>query len=508
MVTSTEPAGRRPLAWFLWWQGLLIVVMVALAAAGHDLAATVVAAATGLSAAGAVVVGVRWFRPARPAAWLLLAGAQVGFVAGIVIFMIDDRLLPGQSFPGPADATYLVGQYPLIIAALVLFVRARSPGWQRAALIDAAVLATSAALAAWVYLLRPATAEFGTGATGGLIIVVTYPVMDLIVLAVALRFTLGGGERVPARSLLLGSFAVSLATDTLYLLERIAGTFTPESPTSAGYIVAGVLLGAAALHPSMTGLAERVDAPPLEPTPARLGLLAAGALIAPVILVVEHLRGTLRDVLVIAAACAVLFLLVFVRMSGLVAAHRRHAITDPLTGLYTRRFFGPTLAVEVTRSGRSGVPLGLLLLDVDHFKRINDGFGHPAGDAVLRVVAARLTGRCRSGDIVARYGGEEFAVLVPGAGPDRIAEIAEGLRRAMTEPMPIGDGQEVAVTVSIGTATVPADAGSPEDVVRLADMALYAAKEGGRNRVMAVPAHAVRAGNGAGSTSMSAMLSV
>jgi diguanylate cyclase (GGDEF)-like protein len=160
-------------------------------------------------------------------------------------------------------------------------------------------------------------------------------------------------------------------------------------------------------------------------------------------------------------------------------------LTDTLTGCLNRRGFDRALK-DTMRSGlRRHRDLSLLAIDVDHFKRINDGFGHPAGDAVLRIVAARLAKQCRSTDIVARYGGEEFAVLAPGAGPDRLARIAEAVRYSMTEPMPIGDGREVIVTVSIGTATVPTDAGSPEEVIRLADAALYAAKEGGRNRVVA-----------------------
>jgi diguanylate cyclase (GGDEF)-like protein len=430
-----------------------------------------------LSAAG-VVAGIRLHRPARPAAWWLLAVSQVAFLAGASYFLYDDH------FPGPSDALYLIVQYPAMITAMWIFVRSRTPKWHRASLIDAAVLATSAALASWVYVLRPTIEALGGGPVEELLVGVSYPVVDLLMLAIAMRLSLGGGGRNLSHTLLMSCYATWLASDLLYLLERLAGDFTTASTTAFGYTLAVILLGAAALHPSMTALDEPVDTPP-EPTRARLGLLAAAVLIAPVILVVEYLRGTLEDVLVIAAACALLFLLVFVRMADLVSSQRQQAITDPLTGLYTRRFFGPALTVEVTRAGRTRVPLGLLLLDVDHFKQINDVHGHPAGDTVLQVVATRLTALCRSGDIVARYGGEEFAVLMPGAGPDRLAELAELVRRSMSEPMVAGTDGPVGVTVSIGTATVPADAQSPEEVVRLADAALYEAKRGGRNRVVA-----------------------
>jgi diguanylate cyclase (GGDEF)-like protein len=433
------------------------------------------------AATAAVVVGVRLHRPAARAAWWLLALSEGAFLVGALAFGADD------SFPGPPDAIYLLVEYPTMIAGLVLLIRARSPGWQLATLLDAAVVATAATLASWVYLLHPATDAFGAGPVGALLVGLSYPVIDLLMLAVLVRLSLSGGTRTLSHSLLISSLAMWLVSDTLYLLERLDGDFSTTSPTAFGYMVGSILLGAAALHPSMTGFDEPVGAPP-EPTRRRLGLLASATLLAPSILVIEYVRGTLQDVLVIAAACALLFLLVFVRMAGIVAAQRQHAITDPLTGLYTRRFLMPALALEITRAARGQVPLGLLLLDVDHFMRVNDGLGHPAGDAVLRVVAARLAALCRPGDIVARYGGEEFAMLVPGVGPDRLAHIAEAARHAMTDPMPAGDGHEVSLTVSIGTATGPADADTPEDLVRLADTALYAAKRGGRNRVVAASA--------------------
>ncbi|GIJ69734.1 GGDEF domain-containing protein [Virgisporangium ochraceum] len=484
MTSDHAPGGagdRRPLVMYLCVQALLFLATVGCAVAvpgAVGVVGVIVNAVMVAVSAAAVVAGIRVHRPTRPGGWWLLAVSQVAFFVGALLFTI------GVGFPGPADAVYLCVQYPAMIAALAVFARSRTPTWHRGTAIDAAVLVTSASLASWVYLLRPAVEAFGAGPLGAMVVGVSYPVMDLVMLSIAVRLSLGGGGRVLAHTLLMSSLAMWFAADVLYLLERVDGFFTDTSTTTFGYLAALVLVGAAALHPSMTGLGEPAGAPP-GPGVSRLGLLAAAALIAPVILAVEYLRGTLRDVIVIAVACAVLFLLVIFRMAGLVSAQRLQAITDPLTGLYTRRFFGPALSDEITRAGRSRVPVALLLLDVDHFKRINDGYGHPVGDAVLRAVAARLATLCRSGDIVARYGGEEFAVLLPGVGPDRLAEVAERIRASMTGPIPLADGREVLVTVSIGTATVPVDAGSPEDLVRLADAALYSAKRGGRNRVVA-----------------------
>lgn len=152
------------------------------------------------------------------------------------------------------------------------------------------------------------------------------------------------------------------------------------------------------------------------------------------------------------------------------------AITDGLTGISNHRYFQERLALEVERSGRSGLPVSLLMIDADHFKRYNDNCGHPAGDEVLRTLAQVLSEGRRRTDVVARYGGEEFALLLPDAGQEFAAKLAERLRLRVESCVPI--------TVSIGLASYPADAGNAEALVRAADAALYQAKRAGRNRVV------------------------
>ena len=154
------------------------------------------------------------------------------------------------------------------------------------------------------------------------------------------------------------------------------------------------------------------------------------------------------------------------------------ANTDPLTRVANRMKFDEVLAAEINRSGRTGEPVSLLMLDLDHFKALNDRFGHQAGDDVLRKLAKGLTSALRDFDTVARYGGEEFAVILPMAGSDSSAVTAERLRRIVGEldtPVPI--------TVSIGAATYPDNAVDADGLVRAADLALYESKFAGRNRV-------------------------
>lgn len=165
------------------------------------------------------------------------------------------------------------------------------------------------------------------------------------------------------------------------------------------------------------------------------------------------------------------------RNAWLLAGVQRLAATDSLTKIANRRSFEVTLEREVARATRGAEHVSLVMVDIDHFKQLNDSLGHQGGDEVLRNVAAALAMACREFDTAARYGGEEFAVVLPGAGPDEAREVAERLRRAVAEaPGP------VPITASAGVATYPAHAGDVDSLVRAADDALYASKRGGRDR--------------------------
>jgi len=160
------------------------------------------------------------------------------------------------------------------------------------------------------------------------------------------------------------------------------------------------------------------------------------------------------------------------------------AAIDDLTRILNRRFGIRRLSEEFSRSVRHGVPLSVIMIDIDNFKSFNDTFGHDAGDAVLTSVASTLERNVRSGDVVCRYGGEELMVVAPGMGLHDAAAAAEKLRRQI-ESTPIGwRGQSLHVTASFGAASWPiVRASTPDEVVTAADQALYHAKESGRDRV-------------------------
>jgi diguanylate cyclase (GGDEF)-like protein len=166
--------------------------------------------------------------------------------------------------------------------------------------------------------------------------------------------------------------------------------------------------------------------------------------------------------------------------------HARLATTDSLTSLYNRRYFEHALEVECERARRAGRPIGLLMVDVDRFKRFNEQFGHPAGDAVLRRVAAVLAGQLRRTDILARLGGEEFAAILPEADEVAVSIAAERLRGAVERSTRLNfEGASLPlVYVSVGGVSMTDDAASPHTLVKVADDALRQAKRTGRNRTV------------------------
>ena len=166
------------------------------------------------------------------------------------------------------------------------------------------------------------------------------------------------------------------------------------------------------------------------------------------------------------------------------AALRRDANHDFLTGLHNRRHFDEQLLLEFERYRRSGMPLSVILVDIDHFKRINDNHGHPAGDQALKLLAAAMRKRSRAGDIVARYGGEEFILLMPDTPLIDAQHVAERLRQDTEKLDLIYDDKHIRFTISLGISCWDgADHDSAEAMLGDADKALYAAKHGGRNRV-------------------------
>jgi diguanylate cyclase (GGDEF)-like protein len=219
-----------------------------------------------------------------------------------------------------------------------------------------------------------------------------------------------------------------------------------------------------------------------------LHFTAAQALGRPEILIVPKLLN-------IIAGCVVLGLLLF-RWLPLAVTERGRAeqrandlemlaALDWLTCLYNRRHFEGLAQAELSRSQRYMRPLSVLMIDIDHFKDVNDHYGHPAGDQVIRAIANVLVATKREGDVAARVGGEEFALMLPETTEAAATQMAERLREQLQLSPPIVDGERLAVTLSIGVAGATTKMGSVDTLLAAADQALYRAKGAGRDRVVA-----------------------
>ncbi len=299
----------------------------------------------------AIVVGVRWHRPAMRLPWLLFAAAQLLYFAADVTFYTYHELLHDVRFPAPADGLYLA-HYPLFVAGLLLLLRRRSPGRDRDGLLDALIITTGIGLLAWVFVLGPyvRTAELSLAVR---LVSLAYPVMDLLVVAVAARLAISGGARPPAYWLLLASLLVLLGADGWYALAVLHGTYQTGQLLDAGWLLSYVGWGAAALHPSMRALSEPGQPVAARLSRARLAALAAAALVAPAVLLVQSVLGEAIDGPVIAGASALLFGLTLLRMRSLAGQaatqaerarllHRLAAIIDA----------SPVAIVELDRDSR------------------------------------------------------------------------------------------------------------------------------------------------------------
>jgi diguanylate cyclase (GGDEF)-like protein len=207
-------------------------------------------------------------------------------------------------------------------------------------------------------------------------------------------------------------------------------------------------------------------------------LLVSGEVIGSVL--VNHPGPPADDVAVRIRETVIQAAPVLANLRNLAIAEVR-AATDALTGLPNNRAVQDTIRRMVAQASRSVMPLSAALLDLDHFKRINDVYGHSRGDEVLAAVATGLRSSVRESDFVGRHGGEEFLILLPDTGKEQARVVAEKVRAAVATMTP--PNMDDPVTASIGVASVPDDAGTADALIRAADRALYAAKGNGRNRV-------------------------
>jgi diguanylate cyclase (GGDEF)-like protein/PAS domain S-box-containing protein len=276
----------------------------------------------GLSGVAAIVAGVAINRPARKAPWLLLAGANLSFTAGQVSFLVLTQIVAAKvPFPSFADVLYLV-TYPVYAAGMLIFIWWRTPDRDRRSLIDALILTVGLALLSWMYLILPYVHNPQLSWLQKSV-AISYPLGDVLVLAMIARLLVPGTGRNRSVYLLTLGTVGMLASDAVFGLLQLYGSFRSGTIVDLGWAVFYGAWGAAALQPSMSELTRPVSRQHAETSPARLTVLMLASLVAPTVLFIQSLTGRNHDDSVIAVFSAVLYLLVLSRLWDVAASHRR-----------------------------------------------------------------------------------------------------------------------------------------------------------------------------------------
>ena len=420
----------------------------------------------------ALALGVRAFlRPHHRVVWGLLCIALLAWSTGDIIYTIR----PDLPVPSVADLGWLAF-YPPAAAALVMLIAARSRGLSGAMWLDGVIagLATAAVGVAAVVVPVADSASGGALATS---VNLAYPVGDIALLAlVALGLAVCGRSDRPLLVLGIG-IGLSAVADGVYLALYAEGAWPDGTALDALWPIATIVIALAAWveHPATVpagarGLRQIA-------IPAGGGLLALAVMMAGEVVVVSPAAALLAVGALVLGI--VRFALTFHEKERALAGLHLRATTDPLTNLPNHREFHERLAAEVERARRHGRALSVMVLDLDHFKQVNDTFGHPTGDRALIHVAETLRDVVRPGDTLARIGGEEFGWILPETSALEAWQAAERARGLLlASPVPRAGQMNFSAGVCDLTQVDP-PLGGPE-LVRLADGALYWAKRNGR----------------------------
>jgi len=404
-------------------------------------------------------------------AWALLGTAMLVSALGDLTYSLAVVTQDPEPFPSIADPLYLA-YYPLCLAALVIFVRARVGDVVTAVWRDAATIALATGALIGALFLTPVSAGL-EGTTAAVLVGAAYPLADTALLLVSvLGLVLLGSRSARALIWIGASMAVGAVADLVYWDLVAGGTYEEGRWVDAAWPLAGILMAVGAWAQT-TGWAHRVAT-------SRALLLVPGVSLVAATTTLAY--GAVRPVPLVTVVLAVAALLgVLGRLNGtvrhtlLMMDARREATTDELTGLPNRRGF--TAGVDATLDN-GGATRGavLVLADIDEFREVNDSLGHHAGDEMLRAVTGRLrTTASVPGTVLGRLGGDEFAILLSDARATDGIAFAERLAGALSTPFQI-EGTRVAATVSVGISCAPQDGSTMSDLLRRADIAMHRAK--------------------------------
>jgi diguanylate cyclase (GGDEF)-like protein len=421
-----------------------------------------IVALAGLLVVRAVVVAV------DRAAWCWFAAAVAAFAAGSALHLLDRQ--PMVSGVAWADVAWVVF-YPLAFVALVLMLRARVPRLTVSMWLDGIVAGLTAAAFGAAVAFGAALQEPGES-SAVVAIHAAFPIADLLLLVLlAGALTVSGRGAGASWWWLALGIALFVLADTLQLIDAPHTAYVAGGPLDLLWTASfGCFAAAACVSPISRGAGRQEGVSALL-VPGFCALAALCLLFAGYQQGNDQLAGALAFGAVLAALgrTAVTF-----REVRALADSRSQARTDELTGLPNRRAVYESLDSADRHLAEDG-SIAVLVIDLDRFKEINDSLGHVAGDEVLRQMGPRLAGSLRAGDTLGRLGGDEFVVLAPDlAGAEALA-LAERLRVELTRPFRFGS-MSLTVDASVGIAVGPQDAAGAEELLQLADLAMYAAK--------------------------------
>lgn len=435
---------------------------------------------TSLAAVATVATGItaRTGRGRMRIAWATMAIGLGSFTLGSVLWFIYRLIDFEDPYPSVADLAYLVLPIATAIALLLL-----SSGFSRTSrtrlVLDALVVAGSFAIVGWVAVLDQVW-KSAPGDRMNVAVSAGYPVLDAAVLTIGVLVVARaqGGQRRTLALLTSGMAGIAISDGAFVYLTAT------QQPTGIALIYPGWLVGlvlfiAAAISGQGFVHREAVAVQPVSWTSVWLPfvpvMLASAAVFtqSPA----DLKAGPIPVIgLMLLLAFSARQLLVMSENRSLLATVADQALRDPLTGVGNRIVFRDRLSHAMQIRQRDGLSIGVLVMDLDDFKVVNDTLGHPVGDELLSLVAERIVASVRAGDTVARLGGDEFAVLIEGR-VDKSQLVAHRVVEAFDEPF-IVDGQDLLIRPSIGLAVAEQDEPDllPEDLLKRADIAMYSAK--------------------------------